>query len=258
MADEKNEKLTGQKEDDYGFPFTEVTPLEAKKRKPEEEVIPEPIVPEIPVEEVVEPIIERKIESQTPSQKRKRSQLPLQFSLVMLILIILGAMAYFLYFLPEETSVTGEEVLAENVEEPSGPVMNDGDLTEDADLSDLTAVEEDEEGDEYLIEEEESTSSDVGLQPTATFGTGNIYEVRQGETSAEYHIIVSSTQSQQVALEQAESIRERNLNVWLLFPHGESRNYRISIAKYPNLAQASEALARHKEDFGDSIWILKY
>lgn len=265
MADENTDKLSGQDENDYGFPFTEITPLVAKEKKPVTPVI-EPIeiveqqVETVEKPEILEPEtkIEKKIESSTPSQKRKKSQLPLQFSLIMLILIILAAMAYFLYFLPEKPLKEEELLVTDGVVAESVPDQESFEEIADSVTEEFIEAEEDQndqETAENIVMEQETPPA---VQTPVSSPTGNLYQVRQGTTSVQYYIIVSSSATEQVVLDQAAKILEKNHDVWILHPYGENKNYRLSIAKYASFADASDALEKHKVDFGASIWILKY
>jgi hypothetical protein len=256
MAEENKDKLSAQNENDYGFPFVKVTPLKAKEDQSNKaEEIQEPQIENIENKDEF-PKIEKQISSNSPFVKKKRSQLPLQFSLVMLILIILAAMAYFLYFLPDAEidgpksepveRVGGMENITEQADRENDQIVTDG--SED--------IGQDE---ELIMEEEEEPLSDVIQDPQPLpLGDSNIFQVRQGSSPPQYYVIISSTTSEQVALKQTGELKDKNINVWLIYPYGETTNYRLSIGKYTALADASQALEKFKADFGASIWILKY
>ena len=259
MAEENKEKLTGQSENDYGFPFAKVTPLKAKSESRIDTDEIEPIVPKEAAGEKVETVeIKKQIKAQTSARKNKSSHLPLQFSLVMLILIILSAMAYFLYFLPEEERQFG---FLEALKKSGEIEVKLEDATAESDVEELSAFEAIEEtpleDQEYIIEEEEAQ---VVVQDTVPVmsAAGNIFEVKERSSSVNYYIIVSSTPSMQFAMSQAKDFQLKNKNVWIIFPYGENRNYRLSIGKFDALADATDALENLKAEYGASIWILKY
>lgn len=176
--------------------------------------------------------------------------MPLQFSLVMLILIILGAMAYFLYFLPETEPTPSVSEVEEPVEEVVEAEMPFETVEEP-----LVAFEEEdlaEEEIEQIVEEPQSTAV-VSAQTS-----GRVFQVRERSTPEQYHIIIASMPTEQVAKDRAEDLVKANRDVWIIYPYGEISNYRLSIGKYPAFADASQALENLKAEFGASIWILKY
>ncbi|MGY6743651.1 MAG: SPOR domain-containing protein [Cecembia sp.] len=250
MAEENKDKLPEQNENDYGFPFVEVTPLKAKtsKKPPKEKETPVAITEVEPNEEGLK--IEKKITGHTSENKRRKSHLPLQFSLVMLILIILGAMAYFLYFLPE----TEPAPVVSEVEEPVEEVV-EAEMPLETEEEPSIAFEEEDMA-EAVIEQivEEPQSAPVVSAQTS----GRIFQVRERSTPEQYHIIIASMPSEQVAKDRAEDLVKANRDVWIIYPYGEISNYRLSIGKYPAFADASQALENLKVEFGASIWILKY
>ncbi|WP_291787583.1 SPOR domain-containing protein [Cecembia sp.] len=257
MAEEKKDKLSGQNENDYGFPFVKVTPLKTiKDQDPQkEEVKNEEMVKKNEIEEPA--TIEKQITSHTISAKKKRSQLPLQFSLVMLILIILAAMAYFLYFLPDP-ELEGQST-AENME-MMDDVEVEGKQEEDGTDSQLTEeLESSEIEEEEAAEIVEETVQAVVQEPEAIPASGgNLFQVRESSSPPQYYIIVSSTSSEAVAMDQVNELKDKKINLWLIYPYGETTNYRLAIGKYPALSDATQALEGLKADFGSSIWILKY
>lgn len=251
MAEENKDSLSEQNENDYGFPFVEVTPLKAKAgQKPsiEQENLEKPVsVARAETKEEL-PQFEKQIVGTSSEKGRKKSQLPLQFSLVMLILIILAAMAYFLYFLPEtetvpvitETVESSEEMIPEATSAPSeDPVA---------------------EREEEALQEEEETNMEEIISPSPvnaqTFG--EIFQVRQRSTPIQYYIIIASMPSEDLAIDRAEELQSENRDVWVIYPYGETSNYRLSIGKYTAFEEATQALENFKADFGASIWILKY
>jgi hypothetical protein len=98
----------------------------------------------------------------------------------------------------------------------------------------------------------------VTTAPAVTSLGGSINKVTQKASVPEYFIIVSSTGSEKVALEEAQKLIDNKNEVWVIYPYGETTNYRLAIGKYSALAEATEALAKIKADFDASIWILKY
>lgn len=252
MAEKNKGKFSVQNESDYGFPFVDITPLMAKEKKKREPEVTESIDLNKAEElEKTAPKIDRQIVSHAPSQKRKRSQLPLQISLVLLILMVLSGMVYFLYFLPEteiEKKNSSNIELTEKVEEMELNLTESSVEVLDASL-----------GSEIEPIKEEGIIENVSQQASATVATEvNVYRVTQRADSFQYYLIVSSTTSEKLALDQAEILKQKSNNLWIIYPFGDNTNYRLSIGQFSSFGEASKAMEKSKADFGDSIWILKY
>jgi hypothetical protein len=256
MVEEYSDKFPGQNENNYGFPFVEVTPLENTNKKKVSAII-EPIIENTPMKPDNKPISIKENIQAASSVKKKRSQLPLQFSLVMLILIILSVMAYFLYFIPDgERDQDAQDVISQKVE-PGKIVVED----KEPELPVESKVEEAEysqEGEGKEDEEMENNSVALAAPPTVPVISGTINKVTQKAAVPEYFIIISSTASEKVALEEAQKLIDNNNEVWVIYPYGEATNYRLAIGKYSAFPEATEALEKIKADFNASIWILKY
>lgn len=256
MAEENKDKLSIQNENNYGFPFVEVTPLEeTSKKNTFSYEDPEREKKSLMSEE--KPALIKESKHSSVLIKKKRSQLPLQLSLVMIILIILSVMAYFLYFLPENKEDQFEQAII-----PPKVELEEEAVKEI--VPELPAESQKEEGvnDEKVEETVEEVAEVVKEEPPVlsieTVKTGNINKVTSKSGAPEYFIIVSSTVSEKVALEEAQKLIDKNNEVWLIYPYGETTNFRLAIGKYAAFAEATEALEKRKADFDASIWILKY
>ena len=256
MAEEYTDRPSDQNESNYGFPFVEVTPLQDTSIK--KKIINEQAKIEIPPLKPEDNPISIK-ESIQPSllNKKKRSQLPLQFSLVMLILIILSVMAYFLYFLPNNEEDQFTQAIIPKRDEPENIVLEDKGpeiLVEDQ----AEETEDDQTIKEIGEEERDEVSEAVPAPAAIPLKSGNINKVIAKAAVPVYFIIVSSTASEKVALEEGQKLIENNNEVWVIYPYGEITNYRLAIGKFSAFAEATEAMEKRKADFDASIWILKY
>ncbi len=222
---------------DYGFPFVEVKPLQAKaKETPENE-----ITSTLPKTEVSNPLeIKSLTESTlTAGRKTKKNQSPLLLSLLFLIVIILGAMAYFLYLVPEpEEFVEPALSTTENTrEEPPLALENDNNPVKSPPIAD---------------------SNETGDPTSNPIGTGELIIVNAKGPQAVWFIIAGSLPNERLAREEAEEFLNKGVNAWLISPFGNTRNYRLSVGRYESLQSATEALEKAKVEFGESLWIMKY
>ncbi len=231
----ENNKMAGDK--DYGFPFVEVKPLQAKaKHTFEKEVIPA-----LPKTEISKPL---EIKSLTESslltgRKTRKNQSPLLLSLLFLIVIILGAMAYFLYLVP------GQEEYVE-------PLLS---TTENAQEEPPTALENDDNPEASTPITDSNETDDPSSNPT---GTGELIIVNAKGPQAVWFIIAGSLPNERLAREEAQELLNKGVDVWLISPYGDTRNYRLSVGRYESFQSATEALEKTKVEFGESLWILKY
>lgn len=254
MTGIENDNKPNTEEKDYGFPFVEVTPIvsnviQDKKGKVESGTgsIIAPEVSSSVTQENPKPFASSiKIKSdKKASGRKKKSQLPLLMSLVFLIVIILGAVAYFLYYLPESekpiqatSPITSEEMIAEEqVSDNTGELFND------------------EEIDDSPLE----TAIDVPtVTPTVEAVSGEIIVVdRRGEIPY-YNVITASSPNERIARIEAQKIVDKGRSVWIIFPFGNTNNYRISVGRYEDLESATKAMEVAKVELNESSWILKY
>lgn len=238
---------------DYGFPFVEVTPLVsnviADKKGTVESDTRSKTISEVDGPKNTEnskPLVSSiKIKSDKKSSGRKKSQLPLLMSLVFLIVIILGAIAYFLYYLPEtekslqsssptsSEEMIAEELVSDNFEEP------------------------------YIEDEIEDSIPEIVIDVPAVTSTVEavtaeiIVVDRRGEIPY-YNVIIASSPNERIARTEAQKIIDKGRSVWIIFPFGNTNNYRISVGRYEDLESATKAMEVAKVELNESSWILKY
>jgi len=253
MTGIENDNKPNIEDKDYGFPFVDVTPLiptvtPEKKEKVESEakaiIAPEvsnPIIQENP-----KPVASSiKIKSDKKVSGRKKSQLPLLMSLVFLIVIILGVIAYFLYYLPESEksiqasgSIASEEMIAEEQVSESNEELYSEEEVEESISETVTEVPAD------MPAVEPVTAEIIVLD-------------RRGETPY-YNVIVASSPNERIARIEAQKIIDKGRRVWIIFPFGNTNNYRISVGRYEDLESATKAMEVAKVELNESSWILKY
>lgn len=260
MEKKEPDELRGKEDKDYGFPFVEVKPLsavETVKSQPVQAHLPnlgsaDSESEKIAVASGANPIqIEKR-----PSKKRNNT--PLLITLVMMLVLILAAMAYFLYYSPSEVSVR-DQALRSETPQALQPIQLEPEPAADEDMEE---VQEDE---VVLTQEEEkpiiteSVASGV-TQPAAKSSStsGKLQLVESKGEKATYHLIVASLPNERIAREEAQVFLNAGKDVWVLFPIGETKNYRLSVGNFGSFKSASEALPHAKIEFGESTWILKY
>ncbi|MCH6198866.1 SPOR domain-containing protein [Aquiflexum sp. LQ15W] len=236
---------------DYGFPFVKAEPLHSDV--PQEISKPSGDITEIATlqkehladQHSVATAI--KFESAEIPERKKKSQVPLLFSLILLILIVLASMAYFLYYLPGQSEIVETPEITENKTEET-QVQPEVEIEESAEtLSDS------------IVSEVVETPSPVVTSPAIVGSTGGkLIVLTAREESSNYHLVVASLPNERIAREEAQVFLDKGKDIWLIFPSGDTRNYRLSVGKYSSFKSATDALAAAKADFNESTWILKY
>lgn len=257
MSEKDNPSNSNIEDKDFGFPFVEVTPLQSvavpgqnKKNENSEEIVFVPETSETISSGKANPetsSIRIKLEKKTIS--RKKSQLPLLMSLVFLIIIILGALAYFLYYIPESASSL-EEVAIPSPSETSTEVES---ITED--IEDLYAENDEAEEADNIIETNDEIP--VSTQAPETTNVEITVVDKRGEIPY-FNVIVASSPNERIARTEAQKYIAKGISVWIIFPFGNTNNYRISVGRYEDIETATKAMETAKAELNESSWILKY
>lgn len=258
MIDKEDETTRNSDDKDYGFPFVEVKPLssaiasEEKVSMKQEEKNPEEVQkPTVEAEAIIPEAAPIKFETEERGIRKRKSQLPLLISLVFLIVIILASLAYFLYYLPEnESSIKESPQIVETVEteEPLETVT--------ADSEEIAETANDE-----VDAEQESTVSESTIQqdpPVIESKVAQLFIVDKRGELPFYNLIVASSPNEKIARAEAQKLIDKGNDVWIIFPFGNTNNYRISVGRYGNLESATKALESVKVEINESSWILKY
>ena len=237
---------------DYGFPFVKVEPLQTSLQnetsvQSEDEKEKETVQKETLNEPVSKPAA-IKFESRETPERKKKSQVPLLFSLVLLIVIVLASMAYFLYYLPnqkEETAIA--DIAEEKTDEPQN-------LPEIVEIEEAVASKQD----SVVTEVVETVPAEVPAPTFAASSGGNLIILKTKESASYYHLVVASLPNEKIAREEAQVLLDKGKDIWLIFPSGDTKNYRLSVGKYSSFKSATDDLAAAKADINESTWILKY
>lgn len=256
MIDKEDETTKNSDDKDYGFPFVAVKPLgsaissDEKVSNKKEEKIPDPV--QKPAMEAVEQIpVAAPIKFNTEDRgiRKRKSQLPLLISLVFLIVIILASLAYFLYYLPEnetanqESPQIAETITADEPDKLEEIVTDDSDEVVEAEIEVIESVPE-----PTLPESQPIIESKVGQLSIVD---------KRGEVPF-YNLIVASSPNERIARAEAQKFIDKGNDVWIIFPFGNTNNYRISVGRYGDLESATKALESIKVEINESSWILKY
>lgn len=259
MMKENDEEALHSKEDkDFGFPFVEVKPLQQEARS---EVSPIELetaaeaktygaesAAETPVSAIIE---EKKI---ARKESKTRRHIPMMLTLVLMLAVLLLAMAYFLYFSPTDSDSTEKTVAEEQGQEE---IIEEPEIKEEETFPDTVAAS-------VPVETPPSQVTDVPTQTSlapavvASGTKGTLHKVESKGDRPSYHLIVASLPNARVAEEEAQVFLNKGNDVWMIFPTGDTKNYRLSVGNFGSFKMASDALPQAKTDFTESTWILKH
>ncbi|UJP64283.1 SPOR domain-containing protein [Mongoliitalea daihaiensis] len=241
---------------DYGFPFVEPVKLDSREApvKTFKEIASEPQMSKPEVAQAT-PVVQATTISDRPVEKSKKSKAITVFLLVS-ILLILSAMAYFLYYADEinpqklvvdQESAKEEESIAaqEDVEVLEEELAVDDPITEEVVIS----------------TEEVAEAPKVVAAPTTRIENetrGSMVTVSGRGDRATYYIIVASVPNEALAMEESEKYLSKGVNLWKILPYDDNKNYRLAAGKFASFRDASNALEPAKAQFSESVWILKY
>lgn len=236
---------------DYGFPFVKVEPLQNPSQnealiasRDEKQKLADP--KERLNEQVYRPA-SIPFESKEKPERIKNSRITLLLSLIVLIFLVLASMAYFLYYLPGQKEIPKIDQIAEEKKESpqEAPELETVDVPETV-------------ADSLPAEVVETPSAVVPAPTTPSSPGGKLIVLNAKEDVSYYHLVVASLPNERIAREEAQVFLEKGKDIWLIFPSGDTKNYRLSVGKYSSFKTAAEALATAKADFNESTWILKY
>ncbi|GHB48571.1 SPOR domain-containing protein [Mongoliitalea lutea] len=247
---------------DYGFPFVEPVKLDVKDTSSKKSVAVSQVV-EKPKKSENKAVVQAQGKSVQPAENKvatasKKSKGVTVF-LIASLLLILAVMAYFLYYEPQ---VTEEKSVAS-----TDQIMEEITLEEEELIEEITG--------EAIVEEEveeieESAPTAVAPAPTPPASQsapvttrpsgqrGNLESVNNKGARPTYYIVVGSVPNESLAKEESEKYLIKGIDLWMILPNEESRNYRLAAGRYASFAEASNALEPAKAQFSESVWILKY
>ncbi|SNS14240.1 hypothetical protein SAMN06295967_10439 [Belliella buryatensis] len=275
MASKENKKLTEDQDKDFGFPFVDVVPLEVHAVNENitekiEETQKAPFVEEVEptieeefkasnssksdqpqeIEEVITTTkpIEIKRQDRTIATKERKSsnKTPIFLSLTLLVLILLGAMAYFLYYLPEYG-----EPKEQLTEESSRSAIIEESVTPSA----IEPVDDDAVASEEILKER---TTEVAAAEVVENQAPALTLIQSREGNPRYFIIVGSVVNENFARREAEKYLNDGYDTWIVFPYGDIRNFRVAIGQFESLEAATPDWEAAKKVYGNEIWILKY
>lgn len=255
MEENEQEALRRQEDKDYGFPFVDVRPLsstENQKSEPSQSADPVAESATIEPETSVPGSLSNPIHFER-KETQKRNQTPLLITLVFMLAVILAAMAYFLYYIP------AEETVKEVTETQKPEAMQEAEPVVDEVAADTVVLEV-----PLTLENEEEPVKEADAapvtqtQPAPTGAVGQLHLVESKGERPIYHLIVASLPNERIAREEAQVFLNSGRDVWMIFPVGDTKNFRLSVGSFGSFKSASEALPQAKNDFGESTWILKY
>lgn len=99
---------------------------------------------------------------------------------------------------------------------------------------------------EAAKEAEEEAKPEVGTIKTLSARTGR------------YHVIVGSSIDGDLAMDYANKMVKKGVNINIIQPFGGKKFHRIAMGNYDTFADAQKVADQLKPEYGESLWVLKY
>lgn len=256
---------------DYGLPFVEVTPLKQAQSTPKSVAEETPKVAPIDVKDVKkqtiqsikvksiaqaeEPVVPKAMAA-VEKKKSSNTWIWIAASLALAVVaVILLQMNSTDTTIPEAESAP--ELVAETT--PAIPPVEEATITNSSTSNDenqSTDNQSDIANVETLV-----PTPDTSPQNGTTIdnnATGTIVRVTERGERPQFYIVVGSLPSEAMALKEAAKYYDRTQTIYLIMPYEDSKNYRLAINRSIGFTAMTEELQRVKDQYQESLWILKY
>lgn len=255
MTSNKSDNKHWEDPKDFGLPFVEINPLPSALNMAEKKISPpkkegnDESLPDFS-SQVIYSGEEKKHDSKPNNPKKNQAWI--WISLV-IVFILLGV----IYTQIQKNSLNNlnkkEQNLAEIKSDPIVPVTID---QTDSVTIQKTATEQN-----LLDSTELNQAVDQEIQFDNDSKLSSNIEIVRIATRLEnprYFIVVASLSRESLAIVEAEKYVSRGEIIYLILPHENASNYRLSIGFFDSLKDASNELERVKANYTETLWILKY
>jgi hypothetical protein len=89
-----------------------------------------------------------------------------------------------------------------------------------------------------------------------TAGTGEVLQIT--ESTDRYYVVISSSFDSDLANDYAKKLASEGFTSKILAPRGKAMFYRLSIADYASLPEASLKAEELKSTYGEGVWVIRY
>ena len=275
MANKDSEKKQWTDPKDYGLPFVEITPIQAKAKAVQSEApstkrkqeFSASSLPHMEVEspaQIEVPVLaeEKKAEKSTsiPTPKLPVENKKSSTWIWAVVLIGLGLVSVIVWQIQSQfDAVKSDVVLAQPEDQVEVATPDLVPVEVDSTASDqIQAVI----GQDSIPSTSNSTpniSKPVETGTTiATTASGNLIKIESKAERPQYFIIVGSLPNEKLASDEAKGYFGRSSTIYLILPYDEVTNYRLAIGKFGSFKAASEELEKIKSQYSEALWILKY
>jgi hypothetical protein len=87
-------------------------------------------------------------------------------------------------------------------------------------------------------------------------GTGDVQLI--SERTNRYYVVISSSIDGDLANDYALKLAKNGVDSKILAPRGNVKFYRLSIADYEDLPQASVRADQLRAEYGEGVWVIRY
>ncbi len=185
-------------------------------------------------------------------QDNKRSNVPLIVGAAILLLV--GIVALWQFWL-KDFAFKGDETAnvppVENTVEDTNNIIDDNGVDPNAAVDGGTALDDDS-ADDNIVD------SDIVEDNIDAFsGEAGTMEVVTTRTRRTY-VIIGSFFDEDLAKDYAKKLGANGVSTKLISPLGGKKFYRLSVADFASISEASGSLGDLKATHGDNLWIIKH
>ncbi|SDA88091.1 hypothetical protein SAMN03080617_03037 [Algoriphagus alkaliphilus] len=277
---------------DYGLPFVEISPIQAKSILVEKEIIPPDPVQEViqsvePValvtsdEETIPKPVELIQKAETPQEpdqalpkEAKKPSISIQTASTnkpkeenkssawnwAVVFIGVGIIAVIVWQLlaqmnPGATETKSTDTANSIVEKSSEPqsIAPESTVAE----QNQSAVNQDSIANPTNSNPNISKPAESGTT-IANIASGNLIRIDSKAERPQYFIIVGSLPNEKLAVQEASQYFGRTSEIYLISPYDGGSNYRLGLSRFGSFRTAAEELERVKSQYTEELWILKY
>ncbi|HEY8400968.1 MAG TPA: SPOR domain-containing protein [Cytophagaceae bacterium] len=207
---------------------------------------------------VVRPAVKKRVVENTPKSTengevapKKKSGLRVLLLIIPLLILLFGVGGYFLFMNKDNKAMSSLDPRSwfAKVESVQEEVV----ATETEEASTVVTTEAEE---EIETESEIEPVIDIVEETSATSTTGSASTISAG--SGRYYIVVGAFVRETNAIKFQNKLVQKGEAVKLIEPSSSDRFYKVTVADFSDLSEATAKLDQYRSSYGSGVWVMKY
>jgi hypothetical protein len=245
---------------DYGLPYVAVRPLSESIDLEKTEKVDVPIDIKDVKRQTIQTIQLQSVEHSIPPKSVAKAEVNKSSTSWIWIaaLLALGVVLVIIWQMNSAISSNDSNEIVATSTEQIAAEENDRVADNSTPTEEIQPIENQE-----IIDQRTTSSESIPQVPqTGTTIDNNVTDklvrvTEKGERPI-FYIIVGSLATEAMALSEAPKYYDRSQTIYLIMPYGDSKNYRLAINRSVGFTAMTEELERVKDQYNESLWILKY